>query len=240
MKQEFKLLICLIMAVTCPSAWAQQQSTADALEQINNIKLDSKYIWAEGTSTKNKKEALSNAQAVLKFEIQNWLNQSGLKDLSAVVIPSNDQYMKIETERRKVHRAFVYVSKEQIMPIGKNEKIIVVERQKPEHKKPEKTPELVSAIEEIYTPTEFEKDMLTVKLFSEIEPFISDHHISKTGKYRNRPQSGSYYIFIYNREEKVLACLKVSDDKIINVATGKSDGLENYKGCGGLWFIPNN
>ena len=231
-----------LFALLILTAWfalpikAQEQTQADALEQINEIKLDKSYIWAEGTSTKNKKDALENALAVLKFEIQSWLNQSGQKNLAAVAMPSHDQYLKIETERRKVHRAFIYVAKDQIMPIGKNEKVVVVERQEPKAKKVEKEPELVSSVEDIYVPSEFEQDILTVKRSSEMEPFINRHHISQTGKYRDKPQTGTYYIFIFNREGNVPACLKVTDAIITNVATGKADSFDNYKGCGGQWF----
>ena len=235
------LFACLIL-----TTWfalpirAQEQTQADALEQINEIKLDKSYIWAEGTSSKNKKDALENALAVLKFEIQSWLNQSGQKDLAGVAMPSHDQYLKIETERRKVHRAFIYVAKDQIMPIGKNEKVVVVERQEPKTKKMEKESELVSSVENIYTPSEFEQDILTVKRSSEMEPFINRHKISQTGKYRDKPQTGTYYIFIFNREGNVPACLKVTNGIITNVATGKADSFDNYKGCGGQWFIKNN
>ena len=239
-----KLYVCLFFGIfLSSSAIAQEQTQADAMKQINEIKLDSNYIWAEGTSSKNKKDALENALAVLKFEIQSWLKQSGQKDLSAVALTSNDQYMKIETERRKVHRAFIYVAKDQIMPIGKNEKVVVIERQEAKPKKEkviEKASELESTVEEIYVPTDTEQDMLNVKRSSEMEVFINRHKINQTGKYRDRPQTGMYYIFIFNREGNVPACLKIVDGNITNVATGKADSFDNYKGCGGQWFILNN
>lgn len=219
--------------------FAQNQIAADAMEQINKIKLDGNYIWAEGTSAKNKKDALDNAQAVLQFEIQNWLNEPEQKNMGGVVIPTSDQYMKIETERRKVHRAFVYVAKNKIVPYEKNKKVVIVERKEEKPKKADKEKELVSMVEEVYTPTDFEKELLKVKRSSEMEGFINSHHINKTGRYRDRPQTGSYYIFIYNREGEVPACLKINDGKVINVATGKADSFENYKGCGGQWLIPN-
>lgn len=238
MKLQTRLFACVMMAITAIAPIkAQQQAQADALEQINNIKLSQNYIWAEGTSTKNKKDAMENALAVLKFEIQTWLSKNGQKDFAAVAMPSHDQCMKIETERRKVHRAFIYVEKSQIMPIGKDEKVVVVERQEPKQNKKEQ--KLVSTVEEIYTPTEFEKDMLSVKQSSAMEDFVNRHHINRSGKYRDRPQQGTYYIFIYNREGNVPACLKVTDNKIINLASGKDDSFDNYKGCGGLWLIPN-
>lgn len=229
--------VCLSLPVK-----AQEQAQADAMKQINEIKLNNNYIWAEGTSSKSKKDALENALAVLKFEIQSWLNQSGQKDLAAVAMTSQNQYMKIETERRKIHRAFIYVPKSQIMPIGKDEKVVVVERQEAKPKKEkivEEKPELESKVEEIYIPTDIEQEMLNVKRSSEMEVFINRYKINQTGKYRDRPKDGSYYIFIFNREGNVPACLKVVDSNIINVTTGKGDSFDNYKGCGGQWFILN-
>lgn len=183
---------------------------------------------------------MENAKAVLELEIKNWSQKSGQKHLSAKDVTSNNLYMKIETERRKVYRIFLYVAKNEIVQTENNEKVVVVEHLEKKSKKVNKEPELISAVEEIYTPTNFEKDMLTVKLSSEMETFINDHKISTIGKYKDRPQSGKYYIFIFNKEGKVPASLKVTDGKIINVATGKTDSFENYKGCGGLWFIQKN
>lgn len=238
MKNVNQILLAFTLALlwTYP-LYAQDQAAAEALEKINNIKLDGSYIWAEGTSAKNKKEALENAQAVLRFEIQNWLNEPEQKNVAGVAIPTSDQYLKIETERKKIHRAFVYVKKELIMPYMKNEKVVVVERKEEKPEKAKKKQELVSTVEQVYTPSDFERDMLAVKYSSEMEEFINRHHISQTGKYKTRPNTGSYYIFIYNREGMVPACLKISDGYVINVATGKPDGFENYKGCGGQWFI---
>lgn len=235
-----QLYTCLVLgACLALPAKAQELAQANALERINEVKLNDSYIWAEGTSSKSKKDALENALAVLKFEIQSWLNQSGQKELTAVAIPSNNQYMKIETERRKIHRAFIYVDKKQIMGIEPGEKIIVVERPKPKQTEVEEKSLPVSTIEAIYVPTEEEQDMLSVKRSSEMEVFINRHRIKQTGMYRDRPQTGSYYIFIFNREGNVPACLKVANAAITNVATGKVDSFDNYKGCGGLWFIMN-
>jgi len=238
MKSVRLILSAFSLALLCTyPLHAQDQATAEALERINNIKLDGNYIWAEGTSAKSKKDALENAQAVLQFEIQNWLSEPEQNNVAGVAIPTSDQYLKIETERKKIHRAFVYVKKEQIMPYRKNEKVVVVERKEEKPEKAKKKQELVSTVEPVYTPSDFERDMLSVKHSSEMEEFINRHHISQTGKYKTRPQTGSYYIFIYNREGNVPACLKISDGNVVNVETGKPDGFENYKGCGGQWFI---
>lgn len=230
----FNLLLLLVPA----SIFAQGQNTNETIREINKIKLDSNYIWAEGTSTKSKKEALENANTVLSFEIQNWLKSLGQNDVAGVVMPTSDQYMNIQTQRRNLHRAFVYVEKDKIMPYSKGEKVVVMERPK-EKKKKEKAeePASTSTYEEIYEPTAVEKEMLQVKTPDDIIAFVERDDIAKTGGYRELPSKIDYYIFIYNREGQVPACLKSVNDVLTNVATGKVDSYDNYKGCGGQWFI---
>lgn len=221
------------------SVGAQEQDAAEALKAINKIKLDGNYIWAEGTSTKNKSEALQNAQTVLSFEIQNWLKTSGKADVAGVVVPTSDEYLKIQTQRRNLHRAFVYVDKNKMIPYSKNDKVVVVEQEAPKKAKDQKKqeqPVVSSTYEEIYEPTAIEKEMLQVNTTDDIIDFVGRDIISTTGGYRELP-STDYYIFIYNREGQVPACLKSTGGVITNVATGKADSYDNYKGCGGQWFI---
>lgn len=242
-------LLCTALALFTSVALpvqAQEQTEAEAAEKINEIKLDGGYIWAEGTSATSKQEALENAQAVLQYEIQNWLSEPGQSDIAKVVAPTADKYLKIETQRRTIHRAFIYVDKQQLMSINGDDKLMVVERREepvqqdvePVESVPAEEPVAEAAVEEVYTPSALENEMLRVKKFAEIDTFIRRHGITQTGKYKDRPTTGTYYIFIYNRSSEVPACLKVSDEKIINVATGAVDGFVNYKGCGGQWFIP--
>ena len=242
MKRIAILLFNLSMLIMIPiTANAQELNAAEALREINKIKLDENYIWAEGTSTKSKKEALENAQTVLSFEIQNWLKTSGQTDVAGVVMPTSDQYLKIHTQKRNLHRAFVYVERSKITPYGKKDKVVVMEKavekkknNESKGKKEESVP--VSSYEEIYEPTSLEKEMLLVKKTDDILIFAERSDIAKTGGYRELP-STDYYIFIYNREGQVPACLKYTNGILTNVATGKEDSYNNYKGCGGQWFI---
>lgn len=238
MKKVILIIISIIITSFLP-VYGQDPDVAKAMKEINNIKLDGKYIWAEGTA-KTKKEALENAQAVLTFEIQNWLRDNGKTDVAGVVMPSNDQCMKIQTMRRSLHRAFVYVEKNAIMPYNKGEKVIVVEKnegKKEKAKDVDKKQELKSIYEDIYTPSAFEKAMLDLKKSDDIEDFVNRPDILRHGEYKDRPAIGVYHIFIYNKEGRIPACLKYSEGKLTNLATGKEDSFDNYKGCGGYWVI---
>ena len=239
-----RILALSIIALMSLSVHAQGNSTADALKEMNNIKLSGKYIWAEGTSMKNEKEALENAVAVLSYEIQNMLNEVENKNISGVVMPTSDQCMKIQTKRGNLYRAFVYVNKASMVALEKNEKAIVVEKtrdelDKKEAKKKEKenTSQPQSSIEPFYEPNDFEKQILTVKKATDIEAFLKQESIEKYGKYKDRPENGEYYLIVYNREGEIPACLKFDRGNLTNVATGAKDSFHNYKGCGAYWFI---
>lgn len=238
MKKVILIIISIIITSFLP-VFGQEQSVAEAMKEINKIKLDGGYIWAEGTA-KTKKEALENAQAVLTFEIQNWLKTNGKTDVGGVVMPTNDQCMKIQTMRRSLHRAFVYVEKSSIIPYNKGEKVIVIEKndsKKEKAKEVSKKQDIKSTYEEIYAPSAFEKAMLSLKKSDDIEDFVNRSDILRHGTYKDRPTTGIYHIFIYNREGKIPACLKFTEGKLTNVATGKEDSFDNYKGCGGYWVI---
>ena len=121
--------------------------------------------------------------------------------------------MTIQTKRGNLYRAFVYAEKKMIVTYNSKE---------------------------VYEPNEFEKQMLMVTKASDIETFVKQSSIFKYGKYKERPDDGDYYLLVYNREGNIPACLKFSNGKLTNVATGADDSFQNYKGCGAYWFIKNN
>ena len=214
-----KHLFCILTFICFHglSIHAQEPLATEAMKNINQIKLDTCYIWAEGTSVESETQAIENAQSVLGLEVQDWIAKNGLSDVAGVMMPTKDQCQNIQTKRGKLFRAFVYVHKGMVVPYMKDEKAVIVEK--------------------IYTPTPFEQQMLQVKKAKDIESFVKQDTISKYGKYKVRPQTGTYYLLLYNREGEVPACLKFDNGTLTNVATGEEDTFDNYKGCGAYWFI---
>ena len=190
--------------------FAQDNSAADALKKMNDIKLSRKYIWAEGTSMKNEKEAMENALAVLSYEIQNQPQAPRNRSTTGIIVPTSDKYMTIQTKRGNLYRAFVYADKKMIITYNSKS---------------------------VYEPNEFEKQMLMVTKASDIEAFVKQSSIAQYGKYKERPHNGEYYLIVYNREGTIPACLKFISGNVTNVATGEEDSIQNYKGCGAYWFI---
>jgi len=205
-----KIYIMFLITILSFAIYAQDNSTADALKSMNDIKLSRNYIWAEGTSMKSEKEAMENALAVLGYEIQNQLPTQRNQSTTGIIIPTSDKYMTIQTKRGNLYRAFVYADKKKV--ITYNSKAV-------------------------YEPNEFEKQMLMITKASDIEAFVKQSSIAQYGKYKERPNDGEYYLIVYNREGTIPACLKFISGNVTNVATGEEDSIQNYKGCGAYWFI---
>lgn len=239
---KFNISCIVFFFLSALIADAQELSAADAMKKINQIKLDTCYVWADCTSTKNAEDAYKNAQALLNLEIQNWLDNQNKADVAGAIMPTNDQCMHIETMRGKMYRAFVYVDKNQIVPFRKSEKTLIVEREElkqisTKQETPVKVEQPIEAtIETVYAPNVFEQRMLQVKKASEIEAFVKSDDVKLFGKYKDRPQTGVYYLFVYNPSGEIPAYLKYDNGTLSNVLTGKSDTFDNYKGCGAYWF----
>lgn len=228
-------VLLLQMAVSHSSALAQENT--ETLHEINKIKLDGSYVWAEGTSRKSEKEAMDNAQAVLEFEIQNWIKTLEEKDVAGVVMPTNDQCLKIQTQRAKLYRSFVYVPKNLILPYYKNEKLVVVENMSPASLKTEAETVEENQEVKVYEPTPFEKEMMAVKTGNAIAPFFKNKGIIRHGKFKNRPQDGIYYVFLYEKDGNIRAYLKSVYNAVTNIVTGEPDNYSNYKDSFARWFI---
>lgn len=264
MKKAISFLTLLLGAICTLNA--QEIPPAEFVKEMNKIKMDSTYLYAEGTSTKSIEGALEMAQSVLKFEVENWLKKNHITDeTDGVVMRTKDQCMNIQTQRGNLYRAFVYANKTQIMPYKKQEKIVsITPKDTNPVEKPTKTEksskgeksakvnksakadksvknnkQMEATIEPVYTPSDAEREMLEVAKAVDIVPFIKQNknNITNYGQYKNRPESGTYYLFVYNQQGDVPACLKFDNGTLINVATGKEDSFQNYKGCGAYWFI---
>lgn len=233
------LLTLLFISMNFLTLQAQEMSASDAMKSINKIKMDNRYITASGTSMKGYEEARDNALAVLQLEVENWLKETKQTDASGVMMPTKDKCMVIETQRGNLYRVFLYVTKKSIIPMLQDEQLVVVTENPATVTTSPSTMvnPMEATITPVYEPTPFEQQMLQVKKATEIESFVKQSDIAKFGKYIDRPQTGNYYLLLYNREGEVPACLKFDNGTLTNVATGEEDTFDNYKGCGAYWFI---
>lgn len=247
-----KALLALSVLLSVPSG-AKAQS--EAISQINAIKRDTSYLYAEATMAEWQ-QAYDGASDILEATITDWANkQSFGKNASAYVAKAKNSTLEIKTKRGKYFRAFLYVKKSDIVAVDKSQTVMVVS---PVKKKKALTVTSVgnkgkgdaqqapigveSTVEEISTPslTEEEKQMAAVQNFAEIQPLVKRLQgqglVDQFGKYSTMPTTGTCYLFVYDKTGKVSATLKRTDGAFTNLATAAADDIGNYKNHGAIWL----
>lgn len=116
MKKVILLCTCLLSNAF---GWAQSIERVDPLNDINAIKRDTSYIYAETTMI-DVIEAQSGAHSVLELKIYDWL-RSMYPDENAdsLVTYSRNKWYDLLTRRGKYNRVFTYVSKHDIVSTSK-------------------------------------------------------------------------------------------------------------------------
>ena len=116
MKKNILLGACLFVCVT---SQAQANDGVDPLNDINAIKRDTSYIYAEATM-KDAVEAKSGARAVLELKIYDWLRNSYPgKNADSLITQSKNHWYDLLTNRGNYNRVLAFVSKQVIVPIQK-------------------------------------------------------------------------------------------------------------------------
>lgn len=242
------VLIFLLALIWLSSANAQ--SASDVIKNINNVKRDTSFIYAEST-TKDLSDAYNNARAILEMQVGEWVRkQHPSEDIEVCIVKAKEHFMQFDTRRGELYRAFVYVRKSDIMPVEDKNEVAVFEVA-PAVK--QETPVIsravivteeppVVAVEEPRTIelTPEEKQMKSIKNFYDVEPFInglkSKGLLKAYGKYATMPSDEDSYLFVYNRQGIISALLRKRGQTQYNLNTLKEDNVKNYKNCGAIWF----
>lgn len=236
--------ISTIMALLAFVVALHAQGNASSVKEINKIKVNPDYITAEST-VKDWETAYDNAKLLLIQEIEDWLISQGESNTSGVIAYSQDHIYEIKSTRGSLYRAFVYVEKSDILKYKDKSKLLVVDKTEQQADSVEIAPaidksSLISAAPSSTPLSSLEKKMLNVKTCVEIEQFIkaekANGKIAEYGKYSEMPTDCLVYLFVYNRDLKVVSYMKVDKGNFINLNTGKKDSITDYKGCGGIWF----
>lgn len=229
-----------LMLLSVRALYGQQE-----LQTINAIKSNVDFLYATGTSPVSAEEASANAKDLLALEIEQWLKECATDSaaIDGYVAKSREHLLSIQTRRGKLYRVFALVKKKNVLPFYKEETILVadLERKALQMDTVASVPtQAVEVPEPAFRPTSEELPLLEIHRFEQIKEFVLREQergtVVAAGKYKDMPAEGTLYLFIYNREGAVPACLKVYDGEMINLATGQKETLERYKGCGAIWI----
>ena len=73
-----------------------------------------------------------------------------------------------------------------------------------------------------------------------MEPLKAKGDIIDYGKYASAERPEDCYLIVYDPAGNIKALLGKGDKVRPNLKTGKDDSIENYRGCGAIWFLIKN
>lgn len=245
MKRSLFVLSLIIFHLSFCDA---QTTATDVARNINKVKRDTMYIYAEVTM-KDLNEAYDGARAILEVKVGDWVRaQYPKEDIEVCIVKAKEHFIQLETRRGDFYRAFVYVRKSDIMPVTDKSEIKVFEVT-PIAKPDQLQAEAAIIISEdapiekepqILELTSEEKQMQQVRSFYEVEPYIkglkSKGKLSNYGKYANMPTDEDCHLFVYDKQGNISALIRKSGNVQYNLNTLKEDNVKNYKNCGAIWF----
>lgn len=221
---------------------AQAQTHDDVTKDINKIKRDTMYIYAEATM-KDLNEAYNGAKAILEVKVGDWVRtQHPDEGIEVCIVKAKEHFVQLETRRGEYYRAFVYVRKDDIMPVADKSEVTVFEVAPVESIQSNILSEEAPAEEakSVLELTSDEKQMLQVKSFYEVEPYIKDlkskGRLQNYGKYASMPVDEDCHLFVYDKQGNISALLRKQGSVQYNLNTLKEDNVKNYKNCGAIWF----
>lgn len=242
-----RLLIILSLAIFSLSI-CEAQTVADVTKNINKVKRDTMYIYAEATM-KDLNEAYNGARAILEMKVGDWVReQHPTEGIEVCIVKAKEHFIQLETRRGDFYRAFVYVRKSDIMPVADKSEVTVFEvAPVVQANQPQAAPAIIlsedAPIEKeapVLELTSEEKQMKQVRSFYEVEPYIkglkSKDKLIAYGKYATMPENADCHLFVYDKQGNISALLRKSGDVQYNLNTLKEDNVKNYKNCGAIWF----
>lgn len=240
--------ILILLMVIAGAMSANAQTTDDIAQNINRVKRDTMYIYAEATCS-NKDTANFNARAILEMKVGDWVrNQHPKEGIELCIVKAKEHLLQLETRRGDFYRAFVYVRKNDILPVADKREVTVFEVAPVEQSNQSAVAPAIIVEEETVpeesTPfmelTPEEKQMKLVRNFYNVEPYIKDlknkGKLKNYGKYATIPENEDYYLFVYDKQGNIPALLRKSGSTQYNLITLKEDNVKNYKNCGAIWF----
>lgn len=241
-----KRILFSLFFIICQLSFCVAQ---DVAKDINKIKRDTMYIYAEAT-TKDLNDAYSAARAILEVKVGDWVrNQYPNEGIEVCIVKAKDHLLQLDTRRGDLYRAFVYVRKCDIMPVADKSEVTVFEVAPVVNpNKAEAKPAIIISegppVEMEKTPvlelTTEEKQMRQIRSFYEVEPYIkglkSKGMLKEYGKFATMPIDGDCHLFVYDKQGNISAIIRKSGSAQYNLNTLKEDNVKNYKNCGAIWF----
>lgn len=226
-----RILILIIACLPLVNIFADDEEAAK--KQINKIKKDNSYLYAETTAA-SQEEAKAFAEDILNQVINEWVAKQKKMRGSTNLAINNKQtlWTTMALPRGNMFRSFIYVKKSDIIPVETSEVIentgaVVSETVNVAPAKVEMIiPDVVKELSQYTDYKTFAAQVMQMK---------TNGKITQYAYYAQLDNPDNYYLAIYNRAGNVVAILTPGTSRK-NIQTGQNDSISNYKGCGAIGF----
>lgn len=262
MKQfKFAFTLMFLFLFLSASLWAQEDQT----NQINQIKRNSEYIYAD-KSDETKDGAVDLAKTILEIEVDRVMSEENITVSKSVVKENLAKHThKIEVMRGGLFRAFLYISKAEAFSGGASQaapapvaavdeapqplpEAPVIQEVKAQPTatvvpaEPEKTAPAAAPVERAVagnTGNSVLDEMIGYTTVQSIQPFLEKKKQEGSimyGKMQSLSNAENAYLIVYSKAGVIEAILGKGKDTRYNYLTGKNDDkLSDYPDKGVVW-----
>lgn len=236
------------------------------LDRVNGIKKNREYLYSEATMP-TQEEAASVAYELIQHEVLSWATDRVSRPIDKVSLKAiNNLVDTIVLRRADMFRVFAYVRKNDLVPMFYRNGIVqddsldigimdsspqdvesVLEtKNTPKPKEDNKTLVDENLKQELQNHFFAPKNGVLRKIggarnFFELKnilpPLKDEGSIIDYGKLATAEKPEECYLIVYDIAGNIKALLGKGEVIRPNLKTGKEDSLDNYHGCGAIWFI---
>lgn len=239
-------MILSFMLVVCAVAQAMDQK----MEQVNAIKKNPDYLYGEATM-KEVKEAEALAFELLQIEADAWQMKNATEEIQTPMPKIRQIADTLVLRRAGMYRVFAFLKKSALIPAPQDQPSSM--QVAPHAPSQQLNPPIQKEKEHLLTPEmeRFIKKQFKIrneaierikgaKNFFDLEnilpPLKEEGLLADYGKYGTVENPEDCYLIVYDIAGNIKALLDKGEITRKNLKTGENDSIENYRGCGAIWF----
>ena len=232
MKQRIRTIVIGVLACFCFIPSVAQKTTDEKKKEINVIKKNSDYIYAEATMA-DQQAAIDLAKEILYNNVNEWVAKQKKFAGSDKVVTANTNYTieDVTLPRGNWFRAFMYVRKKDIIPVENATVSEVVNQDTKQTAKPVEPN--IPGLEDPQMEKQFLAVENTEQLSTLLKQLKTEGKIIEFNKYNSLNNPNEYVVFVFSKEGKICAVLSQGPERI-NLKTKQPDQITNYKGNGAI------
>lgn len=234
MRQKIRMAVILAVTLFSCASILAQNTVDEKKREINAIKKNSDYIYAEATMA-DQQAAIDLAKEILYQNVNEWVAKQKKFASASNLITVNTNYSveDMTLPRGNWYRAFMYVKKSDIIPAGNVSVMKIAQKESEMKKDVSMVPTVKSASSEDIVKNQLLECRNTGQLSTLLKNLKAEGKVSDYRKLNDLASPETYVIAIFSKEGVIRAILSEGAERT-NLKTGRPDQISNYKGNGAI------